>query len=114
MEDPPRDIRLILPEEDLTGDAQHNRRRWPVVVAAVAAVAVTAFLGWRAVDSHEESHRAITTLSSETPSATPSLPEQSQADQFILQAGATLLAQHQESHGGWRWQSKIQSPNFQE
>jgi hypothetical protein len=33
--------------------------------------------------------------------------------QFVQQAGASLLALHNDSHGGWRFRSGIQGPNYQ-
>jgi len=41
------------------------------------------------------------------------LGEQLQADQFAQQVGESLVASHQDSNGGWRFPSEIQSPHFQ-
>ena len=36
-----------------------------------------------------------------------------QADNFLNQVGQSLIDQHQDSHGGWRFKSQIQSPHYQ-
>src|SRR4051812_8981727 len=33
-------------------------------------------------------------------------------DEFLVQAGESLIALHEESHGGWRFKSEIQAPHY--
>lgn len=57
----------------------------------------------------------------ESPSPTPSIPEYSpqpltpeqEREAFLQKVAESLLEQHEESNGGWRFQSEIQSPHYQ-
>jgi rhamnogalacturonyl hydrolase YesR len=47
------------------------------------------------------------------PTGAPSSPEQDHQEEFLLQAGESLINLHEESHGGWRFRSEIQAPHYQ-
>jgi rhamnogalacturonyl hydrolase YesR len=81
----------------------HRRRRESLALAAVIIVAVGGI-------SYEALKTNVPTITAHNQSQSI---EQKQLNNFLNQAGQSLIDRHEDSRGGWRFKSEIQAPHFQ-
>jgi len=84
-------------------------RRGRLFSVAAAVLAVAALAGCTIANHGKEPASAGFAGSSSSTSVAPHAAE----DPFLIQTGDSLIALHQNSDGGWKFQSQIQSPHFQ-
>jgi hypothetical protein len=78
--------------------------RLPIIATAIALAAAAGFV---------DRSPAANAVNQRPTESQPFKPEKTSLDQFTKQLGDSLINLHEQSHGGWRFKSEVQSPHYQ-